>query len=281
MTVIARTEQKSLPMAEIQVDEAFNLREHYDDIVKLSMSIKTDGLDTPFTVRELKEPLNGFTHALVSGFRRWKALKEAGLKGEVPVVVKKFATEVDAKITNLTENTARESIHPAECAKRVYELIVKDEVERKDLAQRTNISLSHIGNLFRAVRDVAPDIVRDWRKHNIPLDIMLEWAALEGKPKEGEEPLEAKFEAQREAFEEWKSAQEKSGKSGKKRKKNTRKGSSAEGDDSERRTKSELSDMLETLESRLSDGEMDKETTFTCKGKVAGVKYALGQLQRL
>jgi ParB/RepB/Spo0J family partition protein len=281
--MISKTELTMLPLSKISVDESFNLRERYDDITKLAMSIKTDGLDTPLTVRKLEEPLNGFTHALVSGFRRMKAVKEAGLKGEVPVVVKDFETDTDAKVTNFTENSAREPIHPAEAAKRLFELITDDGLERKDVAQRTGLSLSHIGNLVRVVREVAPDIVRDWRKHDVPVDVMLGWAALEVKPKEGEEPQEVKFEAQREAFEEWKTTQEKSGKAGKKRKKNTRKsaeeGMDGEGD--ERRTIAELRDMLDLLENRLVEGGMSKENEFLCKGKSAGIRYALGRLQKL
>ncbi|MGH7486611.1 MAG: ParB/RepB/Spo0J family partition protein, partial [bacterium] len=93
-------ESVTIPFNAIEVDPDFNCRTSYEDIEELTESIRSQGLITPLTVT-----MNGGdTYKLVSGFRRYQALKnlKTGEK-HINVVIRKFDSDSDLHLANLVE----------------------------------------------------------------------------------------------------------------------------------------------------------------------------------
>lgn len=67
----------NLPLTQIEAEAFLRDRSAPDEAAQedLLLSILNDGLRQPIEVAELSEPLNGCTHALVSGMRRLTAMR--------------------------------------------------------------------------------------------------------------------------------------------------------------------------------------------------------------
>src|SRR3984893_17448979 len=71
-------------------------------------SIRQHGIIQPLIVRRL----NGGTHELIAGERRWRAAQEVGLS-EVPVIVRS-ASDLEVLELSLIENLQRTDLNPIE-----------------------------------------------------------------------------------------------------------------------------------------------------------------------
>ena len=90
-----------------------------DALNELAESIKNYGLIQPIVVRQYKDSFE-----LVSGERRWRAARKAGLK-KIPAIVREFTEQENALIA-LLENMQREDLNMIEEAQGLAALTEKE-----------------------------------------------------------------------------------------------------------------------------------------------------------
>ena len=133
-----------LPIAKVEANAAqprkqFN-GEALDD---LADSIATHGILQPITVRRLQ---SGY-YQIISGERRWRAARQAGLS-EVPVLV---IEADDRKVMELSliENLQREDLNPMEEAAGFQKLMQDFDLTQEECAQRVGKSRPAVANALR------------------------------------------------------------------------------------------------------------------------------------
>lgn len=109
---------------------------------ELAESIKNYGIIQPLLVKE-----NGDSYIVVSGERRLRAAKIAGLK-KVPAIIKDVDEEISDKIS-LIENIQREDLNPIEEAKAFRYLLDEYNLKQEDLAKEMGKSRQYVGNTIR------------------------------------------------------------------------------------------------------------------------------------
>ena len=293
-------ESLSISFSSIEVNEEFNVRTMYSDIEELAQSIKAQGLITPLTVMRN----GGDKFKLVSGFRRWNALKSLKTgNNPVNVVIRTFESDGQLHLANLVENTARAEIHPADLAARLAELesgtyrrvlspikegeavTTGEKLARKEIANQTGLSTQHIGNLIRCHQKTCDALKKLWRKHEIPMARVFKWSVLDE-------------EAQLEAFAEWKEQQDLEKEEGKKRKKKGEEEEETvidvdsdeeleEGEAEEVETtpsgpsKSEIRHQLKSRQEKIESGKLKGPELEVEKTKVKVLRWILGEITRL
>jgi ParB/RepB/Spo0J family partition protein len=158
--------QSTIPVGAIKADPKWNSRvesdnegvkkEEVDSFAGLVQSIKDRGLLEAIVVRPMPD---GKSYAVVAGFRRFAACKEAGLK-EIPCNVV-HVEEFEAFKANLAENEVRDPLHPYELGMGVKRLkdMAKDKGEKitnEEIGIVIGKSKAHVGNLLRCVENLAP-----------------------------------------------------------------------------------------------------------------------------
>lgn len=132
-----------------------------DDALKsLSESIERHGVLQPLVVRKANadSALHDVTkYSIISGERRWRAAKMAGLT-EVPVVVKDIS-DTDAAAIMLVENLQREDLNPVEQALGLKRLIDEFGLTHEQTAAIVGISRPALTNSLRLLS--LPDEVLD------------------------------------------------------------------------------------------------------------------------
>lgn len=122
-------------------------RQSFDEqkLVELSESVRSRGVIHPLVVRKQN---GGFM--IVTGERRWRAAKMAGLK-TVPVVVKDIS---DAEMVEmaLVENLQREDLNPLEEAEAYRQLIEEHGLTQDQLAKRVGRQRSSVANVLRLLK---------------------------------------------------------------------------------------------------------------------------------
>lgn len=122
----------------------------------LAESIMEHGIIEPLVVRPYCD-----AYQIVSGERRWRAAKIAGLK-EVPVRVKDYTDEQTAQIA-LIENLQREDLNPIEEALGYQQLIDEYGMKQEAVAKTVGKPRSSVANSLRLLNlpdDVKP-LVKD------------------------------------------------------------------------------------------------------------------------
>lgn len=109
---------------------------------ELAESIKNYGIIQPLLVKE-----NGDSYIVVSGERRLRAAKIAGLE-KVPAIIKDVDEEIADKIS-LIENIQREDLNPIEEAKAFRYLLDEYNLKQEDLAKEIGKSRQYVGNTIR------------------------------------------------------------------------------------------------------------------------------------
>lgn len=109
---------------------------------ELAESIKNYGIIQPLLVKE-----NGDSYIVVSGERRLRAAKIAGLE-KVPAIIKDVDEEISDKIS-LIENIQREDLNPIEEAKAFRYLLDEYNLKQEDLAKEIGKSRQYVGNTIR------------------------------------------------------------------------------------------------------------------------------------
>ena len=141
----------------IDIDEikpnSMQPRQNFDPeaIDELAASIKSLGVLQPVILKKAK---TGFE--LVSGERRWRAARKAGLK-TVPAIVREVTNEENALIA-VIENLQREDLNTIEEATAFKTIIGKYGMTQEDLAKAVGKSRPHIANTLRTLQ-MPPEIV--------------------------------------------------------------------------------------------------------------------------
>ncbi len=122
-------------------------RKVFDDTAlrELSESIKMHGLIQPLLVR----PLSDGSYQIVSGERRWRASRLAGLE-KVPVVIKEMADSEVCELA-LIENLQREDLNPIEEAEGYKTLMDTYSLTQEQVAERVGKSRSAVANALRLI----------------------------------------------------------------------------------------------------------------------------------
>ena len=133
-----------LPIAKVEANAA-QPRKLFDPeaLSDLAESIATHGILQPITVRLLQ---SGY-YQIISGERRWRAAREAGLS-EVPVLV----IEADDKKVmelSLIENLQREDLNPMEEAAGYRKLMDEFGLNQEECSERVGKSRSAVANALR------------------------------------------------------------------------------------------------------------------------------------
>jgi len=123
-------------------------RKHFDqkELDELVQSIETYGLIQPITVRKLTDE----TFEIISGERRYRASKQAGLE-QVPVYVR-LADDQTLLEMALVENIQRSDLNPVEIAISYSRLLEEFDITHKDLSERIGKERSTITNYVRLLK---------------------------------------------------------------------------------------------------------------------------------
>jgi ParB family chromosome partitioning protein len=119
-------------------------RRMFDEVAlnELAQSIKMHGVIQPVILVK-----NGDRYMIVSGERRWRATKLAGLK-TIPAIIKRYTDEQIAEIA-LIENLQREDLNPIESALAIKELIEKYKLTQEEVSEKIGKSRSAVTNTLR------------------------------------------------------------------------------------------------------------------------------------
>ena len=121
------------------------------ELSELAASLKQSGLLQPVLVRRKGDGM----YELISGERRWRAAREAGLE-TIQAVVRNCSDE-ESILLALVENLQREDLNPMEMA-RAYQRMMNEFALTQDIiAQRVGCERSSVANIVRLL--------------NLPIDV--------------------------------------------------------------------------------------------------------------
>ena len=123
-------------------------REHFDDeaLDSLVASVSLVGVLQPIAVR----PKGQDSFELISGERRWRAAKRAGLQ-QIPAVIRQVGDE-DSLEHALMENLHRSDLNPLEEATAYQHLIDDFELSQEEVAKRVGKSRTAVANSLRLTK---------------------------------------------------------------------------------------------------------------------------------
>jgi ParB family chromosome partitioning protein len=135
-----------LPIDEI-IPNQYQPRTNFNEesLNELAQSIKSDGVIQPVIVRR-----SGSGYELITGERRWRAAKRAGLR-TIPAVVRDVS-EFRTLEWALIENIQRQDLNPVEEATAYASLIDDFHLTQEELAQRVGKDRSSIANYLRLLK---------------------------------------------------------------------------------------------------------------------------------
>ena len=127
------------------VEDADQPRRNLDDdgLAGLADSLRRHGLLQPITVAPLH---NVGMYRIVTGERRWRAAKLAGLT-EVPCLVRELEPD-DVLLQQVTENMQREDLQPIERAKAIAVIQERTGATTREVAGMLGLSERMVGNLL-------------------------------------------------------------------------------------------------------------------------------------
>jgi ParB family transcriptional regulator, chromosome partitioning protein len=113
-----------------------------EELEDLARSIKARGVLQPVMVRR-----KGEQYELVSGERRWRAARSAGL-ASIPVIIRE-ATESEMLELGLIENLQRENLNAIEEAEGYQRLITQFNLSQDEVAQHVGKARATVANVVR------------------------------------------------------------------------------------------------------------------------------------
>ncbi len=119
---------------------------------ELAQSIKAHGVIQPIILVK-----KGDRYMIVSGERRFRASKLAGLK-TIPAVIKRYTEQEIAEIS-LIENLQREDLNPIESAVAIRELVERFNLTQEEIADKIGKSRTAVTNTLRLLA-LRPEIVK-------------------------------------------------------------------------------------------------------------------------
>lgn len=123
-----------------------------EQLQELAQSIRNCGLIQPIILVKRNN-----RYMIVSGERRWRASKIAGLKS-VPAVIRDYTDAQIAEVA-LIENLQREDLNPIESANAIKELIEKFNLTQEQISEKIGKSRSAVTNTLRLL-SLAPYVIK-------------------------------------------------------------------------------------------------------------------------
>lgn len=122
-------------------------RKNFDEdaLLELAESMKQVGVIQPLVVQK-----KGDRYEIITGERRWRAARIAGLR-EVPVVVKEYSAQEIFEIA-LIENIQREDLNPIEEAQAYQRLIQDYGLKQDEAAEKVGKSRVAVTNSMRLLK---------------------------------------------------------------------------------------------------------------------------------
>jgi len=124
---------------------------HPAELAELAASIKESGLLQPILVRRKGDGI----YELISGERRWRATKEAGLETIQAVV--RNCSDQEAILFALVENLQREDLNPMETARAYSRMMNEFGLTHDGIAQKVGRDRSSVANSVRLL-NLHPDV---------------------------------------------------------------------------------------------------------------------------
>jgi len=115
------------------------------ELAELTVSLKQNGLLQPILVRRKGDGI----YELISGERRWRAAKEAGLE-TVQAVIRNCGDE-EAVVLALVENLQRTDLNPMEMARVYHRMMNEFGLTQDIIAHRVGCERSSIANVARLI----------------------------------------------------------------------------------------------------------------------------------
>ncbi len=113
------------------------------ELAELTASLKQSGLLQPILVRRKGDGI----YELISGERRWRATKDAGLD-TIQAVIRNCGDE-ESVVLALVENLQREDLNPMETARAYHRMMNEFGLTQDIIAQRVGCERSSIANIVR------------------------------------------------------------------------------------------------------------------------------------
>jgi len=113
------------------------------ELAELTASIKESGLLQPILVRRKGDGM----YELISGERRWRASKEAGLETIQAVV--RNCSDQESLLFALVENLQREDLNPMETARAYARMMNEFGLTQDSIAQKVSCDRSSVANSVR------------------------------------------------------------------------------------------------------------------------------------
>ncbi|UEG53858.1 ParB/RepB/Spo0J family partition protein [Mucilaginibacter daejeonensis] len=150
-------------IAEIEINP-FQPRTDFDEqaLIELAESIKVQGLIQPITVRRV----NSHSYQLISGERRLRASKRAGLN-TIPAYVR-TANDQQMLEMALIENIQREDLNAMEVALSFQRMIDECSLKQEELGERVSKNRSTVNNYLRLLK-LPPSIQASIRDGDISM----------------------------------------------------------------------------------------------------------------
>ena len=114
-------------------------------LAELTASLKESGLLQPILVRRKGDGI----YELISGERRWRAAKEAGLE-TIQAVIRNCGDE-ESVVLALVENLQRVDLNPMEMARAYHRMMNEFGLTQDIIAQRVGCERSSISNVVRLI----------------------------------------------------------------------------------------------------------------------------------
>ena len=115
------------------------------ELAELAASLKESGLLQPILVRRKGDGI----YELISGERRWRAAKEAGLE-TIQAVIRNCGDE-ESVVLALVENLQRADLNPMEMARAYHRMMNEFGLTQDIIAQRVGCERSSIANVVRLI----------------------------------------------------------------------------------------------------------------------------------
>ncbi|MDE3217810.1 MAG: ParB/RepB/Spo0J family partition protein [Nitrospirota bacterium] len=115
------------------------------ELAELTASLKQSGLLQPILVRHKGDGI----YELISGERRWRAAKEAGL-GTIQAVIRNCGDE-ESVVLALVENLQRADLNPIEMARAYHRMMDEFGLTQDIIAQQVGCERSSIANVVRLI----------------------------------------------------------------------------------------------------------------------------------
>ena len=116
-----------------------------DELTELAASIKESGVLQPIMVRRKGDGI----YELISGERRWRASKEAGLE-TIPVVIRNCSDQ-ESLLLALVENLQREDLNPMETARAYSRMMNEFGLTQDAIATKVGRDRSSVANFVRLI----------------------------------------------------------------------------------------------------------------------------------